>query len=209
MVGSVLIERMTEENDFKHIKAYFFSTSNINSLTPYSFSQNQYLLDAYDISELINMECIVTTHGSEYTNYILPKLKEHGYTGYFIDASSALRMYPDTIIALDPVNKSLILDGLKRGIKNYVGGNCSITLSMIGLSSLFKQNLIEWISIMTYQAASGAGAKHVRELLKQILYVSENNTKLIIDPNIQILQLIQNVNESIKNSNYPILVFYQ
>jgi aspartate-semialdehyde dehydrogenase len=203
MVGSVLIKRMLEENDFALFTAYFFSTSIAGQASPYSFSHNQLLLDAYNIEQLSQMDCIITTQGSDYTHKVYTKLRQSGYTGYFIDASSALRLDNDSIIALDPVNRNLIDKGLANGIKTFVGGNCSITLSMIGLSGLFKANLIDWMSMMTYQAASGAGASQVRELLKQMLYITNHNQQMINDDNTSIIELIDSVTTTIRSTNYP------
>jgi len=175
MVGSVLMQRMQQENDFSKILPIFFSTSEVGNICNIN---NSKLLDAYNTDALMELDCIVTTQGSEYTNQILPVLRGRGYTGYWIDASSALRMQDDTIIALDPVNYDQILLGLKSGIKNYAGGNCSITLSLLGLSGLFKENLIESMSMMTYQSASGAGSQNIRELLNKILGLAPQTVKI-------------------------------
>ncbi|MBY0380122.1 MAG: aspartate-semialdehyde dehydrogenase [Burkholderiales bacterium] len=203
MVGSVLINRMIEENDFNKIKAFFFSTSQAGGKCPIKQSKNQILLDAYNVDQLLAMDCIVSTQGSNYTNAILPKLKIIGYAGYIIDASSALRMNDDTILVLDPVNKEQIINGLNNGVKYFAGANCSISLPLIGLNGLLKKNLIEWMSIMTYQAASGAGANQVRELLKQMQVISDTNTSMIKDDNNSILELIHNVNKTIQATSFP------
>lgn len=202
MVGSVLLNRMLEENDFARINPVFFSASNIGAKPPILCPQGQTVLNAHDLNALEKLDCIVTTQGSDYTNLILPKLRDSGWSGYFIDASSALRMNDDTIIALDPVNQHKILDGIKQGIKNFAGGNCSITLSLLGLMGLLKAGLIEWMSIMTYQAASGAGAKNVRELLCQMAVIADNNS-LLIDDKTPILDLIKNTNDCIQSSQLP------
>ncbi len=200
MVGSVLMQRMQQENDFSKILPIFFSTSEVGNICNIN---NSKLLDAYNTDALMELDCIVTTQGSEYTNQILPVLRGRGYTGYWIDASSALRMQDDTIIALDPVNYDQILLGLKSGIKNYAGGNCSITLSLLGLSGLFKENLIESMSMMTYQSASGAGSQNIRELLNQMMYISDKNSNLINDTNTPILELIKQVNHTISHTDFP------
>ncbi|MFN8771269.1 MAG: aspartate-semialdehyde dehydrogenase [Neisseriaceae bacterium] len=207
MVGSVLINRMIQEGDFNKINPVGFSTSNAGGKNPIPNSKNSNLLDAYDIDELMKLDCILTTQGSDYTNNVLPKLRECGYAGYFIDASSALRMKNDTIIVLDPVNKDQIIHGLKNGIKNFAGGNCSITLSLLGLNGLFKENLVEWVSMMTYQAASGAGAQNVRELLEQMGKIHEENHNHINDKNTPILDIMSNVNNTILNQSFPTNAF--
>jgi len=207
MVGSVLIERMLAENDFSKIAAYFFSTSAAGNKSPYSFATNELLLDAYDIDQLMHMDCIVTTQGSDYTLRVYTQLQQNGYQGYFIDASSALRMHDSAVIALDPVNRDVIDRALANGIKTFVGGNCSITLSMIGLNGLLHSGLVDWMSMMTYQAASGAGAKNVRQLLRQMQCISHENATQINNEDYPILDLIASVDATIKNPSYPINEF--
>jgi aspartate-semialdehyde dehydrogenase len=170
MVGSVLMERMLDQSDFAMMEPYFFSTSNSGGELPkelLSYSKNPKLLDAYNIQDLLKLDVIVTLFGSEYTHYILPKLRKAGYTGYFLDASSFLRMDKDSVIVLDPINYDLIIKALNSGIKNYIGGNCTVSLMLMGLAGLFQHDLVEWVSSMTYQSASGAGANNMRELLVQ------------------------------------------
>jgi aspartate-semialdehyde dehydrogenase len=200
MVGSVLFQRIFEENDYKKYKIYLFSTSNINGDSP-NIAQNKKLYNAYNLEQLSQMDVIVTTQGSDYTKEVYNKLRNYGYNGYWIDASSYLRLAHDSIIVLDPVNEVQIKTGITNGIKDYIGGNCSITLSLLGLRELFTNNLVSWMSMMTYQAASGAGAKHVRELIQQMQYT----TKDISNINDQdILSLITNVNNKMKDTNFPI-----
>ena len=202
MVGSVLIERMREENDFQHVDAYFFSTSSIGGAGPTISGESALLRDAYDSRALAEMDVIVTCQGGEYTKAIYPLLRETGWDGYWIDAASALRMNEDACIILDPVNHEQIRTSIKEGGKLFVGGNCSITLSLIALAGLFRANLIEWLSVMTYQAASGAGAAHVRELIEQIRYVGSN----LSDPlehTSAVLPLVQRTTELIRDGEMP------
>lgn len=197
MVGSVLMNRMLECSDFKLIEAFFFSTSNIGGNVPLNLlanAKNTHLLDANNIHDLLKLDVIVTLFGSEYTNKILPQLRANGYAGYFLDASSALRMEHDSVIVLDPINRDLIDKSLNLGIKNYVGGNCTVSLMLMGLAGLFKNNLIEWISSMTYQAASGAGANNMRELLIQNGQMYNHVKDLLDNPYSDILEINQKVN---------------
>lgn len=197
MVGSVLMNRMLECSDFNKIEAVFFSTSNINGDVPKEFlphTKNPKLMDAYNIQQLLDLDVIVTLFGSDYTNQILPKLREHGYSGYFLDASSALRMDKDSVIVLDPINRDLIDKSLTAGIKNYVGGNCTVSLMLMGLDGLFKHGLVEWVSSMTYQAASGAGANNMRELLIQNGQMYNEVKDLLANPKSDIIEINAKVN---------------
>ncbi|BAH82998.1 aspartate-semialdehyde dehydrogenase [Candidatus Ishikawella capsulata] len=175
MVGSVLMSRMIEEHDFDHINPVFFSTSQLNQSAP-EFSGKSYgaLQNAYDIDSLRQMDIVITCQGSDYTEKVYSTLRNTGWQGYWIDASSTLRMMNDAIIVLDPVNQSLIHRGLDEGIKTFVGGNCTVSLMLMALGGLFNKKLVDWISVSTYQAASGGGANHIRELLMQmgVLYNS-------------------------------------
>lgn len=174
MVGSVLMDRMQQEQDFDYINPVFFTTSQAGQKAPQfgnkkSGSKESGLLqNAYDIDALKALDIIVTCQGGDYTNEVYPKLRATGWNGYWIDAASALRMEKDAIIVLDPVNEHVIRDGLAKGIKTYVGGNCTVSLMLMALGGLFERDLVEWISVATYQAASGAGAKNMRELLVQM-----------------------------------------
>ncbi len=158
MVGSVLMERMTAENDFTQFEASYFSTSQVGQEGP----DGRKLLPAESIDELKKLDCVLTTQGGDYTAAVYPKLRAAGWNGYWIDAASTLRMADESIIILDPVNLDVIRNGLKRGVKTYVGGNCTVSLMLMALSGLFRANLVEWISSMTYQAASGL-AKNMGE----------------------------------------------
>ncbi|PPI88528.1 aspartate-semialdehyde dehydrogenase [Candidatus Pantoea edessiphila] len=189
MVGSVLMSRMIEENDFNMINSIFFSTSQQGKLSPnFGGNFNSVLQDAFNIEHLEMLDIIITCQGSEYTKEIYPKLRSIGWQGYWIDTSSVLRMAKDVIIVLDPVNCHTISEGINNGIKTFVGGNCTVSLMLMSLAGLFSHNLIDWISVATYQAASGSGARHMKELLIQMgaiyNHVAEslnNPTSLILD----------------------------
>ena len=168
MVGSVLMGRMNEEKDFDLIDPVFFTTSNVGGKGPNIGKDVPALKDAKNIDELKAMDAIVSCQGGEYTNEVYPKLRAAGWKGYWIDAASTLRMEKDSIIILDPVNLNVIKDGMAKGIKNYIGGNCTVSLMLMALGGLYERGLVEWMSAMTYQAASGAGANNMRELLKQM-----------------------------------------
>lgn len=167
MVGSVLMERMRKENDFAHIKPIFFTTSQAGQKGPIEGGSAP-LLDAHDVSALQKCDIILTCQGGDYTNKIHPQLRSAGWKGFWIDAASSLRMEKGAIIVLDPINDAVIAEGIKSGIKDYIGGNCTVSLMLLALHGLFKEDLIEWVSSMTYQAASGAGAQNMRELLVQM-----------------------------------------
>ncbi len=177
MVGSVLMDRMSQENDFSAMESYFFSTSQSGELAPVVLNGHDKLLDAHNLLELSKMDILLSCQGGDYTSEIFPKLRVEGWKGIWIDAASTLRMKDDAIIVLDPVNRAFIQDSLSKGVKNFVGGNCTVSLLLIALHGLFKENLIEWVSSMTYQAASGAGAKNMVELLEQMNSVGVNFSK--------------------------------
>ncbi|MGP1939568.1 MAG: aspartate-semialdehyde dehydrogenase [Arsenophonus sp. ET-DL9-MAG3] len=168
MVGSVLLQRIVEEGYFNKINPIFFTTSQYGEFAPKYGQYQKILRDAFNLEELKELEIIITCHGSNYTDQIYHKLRAIGWLGYWIDAASSLRMKDDSIIILDPINHQYINQGLNKGIKTFVGGNCTVSLMLIALAGLFAENLIEWISIATYQAASGAGARNIRELLLQM-----------------------------------------
>jgi aspartate-semialdehyde dehydrogenase len=166
MVGSVLMQRMRDEKDFDLIDPVFFTTSNVGGKGPDIGRELPPLKDASDIAELKSVDAIVTCQGGDYTTDIYPKLRAAGWTGYWIDAASTMRMDEDAVIILDPVNRKLIDSALAKGVKNYIGGNCTNSILLMGVGALFRENLVEWVSSMTYQAASGAGANNMRELLR-------------------------------------------
>jgi len=170
MVGSVLIKRMIEELDFDNFDSYFFSTSQAGQKNPkWSINfKNELLIDAFDIQELSKMDILMTCQGGEYTNKVFSKLRQTGWTGHWVDAASTLRMEENSVIVLDPLNQPSIDSAYDAGIKNWVGGNCTVSLMLLAIHGLLKEDLVEWVSSMTYQAASGAGANNMRELLSQM-----------------------------------------
>lgn len=180
MVGSVLMDRMKTEGDFKGFEPVFFSTSQVGGPGPSLGFDVPPLKDANDIGSLSALDIIVTCQGGDYTNGIYDTLRSKGWNGYWIDAASSLRMRSDAIIVLDPVNRKVIDKGLRSGIKTYVGGNCTVSLMLMALSGLFRQKCVEWIATMTYQAASGAGAKNMVELIRQMAHLS-NKAKNVLD----------------------------
>ncbi|MBY4896384.1 aspartate-semialdehyde dehydrogenase [Cupriavidus sp. AU9028] len=189
MVGSVLMQRMQEERDFDHIEPIFFSTSNAGGKAPAMAKNETTLQDANDIAALKRCDVVLTAQGGDYTNEVFPKLREAGWKGYWIDAASSLRMKDDAIIVLDPVNQGVIKDALSKGVKNFVGGNCTVSCMLMGLGGLFQNDLVEWMTSMTYQAASGGGAQHMRELLTQFGTLNAAVKPLLDDPASAILEI--------------------
>ena len=202
MVGSVLMERMQQEGDFKKIDATFFTTSQTGQLGPDITGDAKPLLDASNVNELAKMDIILTCQGGDYTKAVYPGLREAGWDGYWIDAASALRMADDSIIVLDPVNLDVIKQGLEQGVKTFVGGNCTVSLMLLALGGLFEQDLIEWVSPMTYQAASGAGARNMKELIAQMGEI-HNEVADKLDPASAILEVDKLVSEKIKSESLP------
>lgn len=203
MVGSVLMQRMSEEKDFAHIEPVFFTTSNVGGKGPDIGRDVPALKDAKSIEALREMEVILTCQGGDYTNEVYPQLRSAGWNGYWIDAASSLRMKDDAIIVLDPVNKNVIEDGLAKGVKNYVGGNCTVSLMLMALGGLFKNNLIEWATSMTYQAASGAGAQNMRELISQMGMIHGSVAELLKDPASAILDIDRKVAQTMRSEEFP------
>ena len=203
MVGSVLMGRMLEEKDFKLIDPVFFTTSNVGGKGPEIGKDVPALKDAKNIDELKAMDSIVSCQGGEYTTGIYPKLRAAGWKGYWIDAASALRMEKDAVIVLDPVNLAVIKDGLAKGTRNYIGGNCTVSLMLMALGGLYERGLVEWMSAMTYQAASGAGAQNMRELLKQMGSAHGAVKELLDDPSGAILDIDRKVAEHVRSDAYP------
>ncbi|WP_354685951.1 aspartate-semialdehyde dehydrogenase [Cupriavidus necator] len=189
MVGSVLMQRMQEERDFDHIEPVFFSTSNAGGKAPAMAKNETTLKDANDIEALKKCDVVLTAQGGDYTNEVFPKLREAGWKGYWIDAASSLRMKDDAIIVLDPVNQGVIKDALSKGVKNFIGGNCTVSCMLMGLGGLFQADLIEWMTSMTYQAASGGGAQHMRELLTQFGTLNASVKPLLDNPASAILEI--------------------
>ncbi len=203
MVGSVLMGRMLEEQDFKHIDPVFFTTSNVGGKGPAIGKDVPPLKDAKSIDELKAMDIIITCQGGDYTSEIFPKLRAAGWQGYWIDAASTLRMDKDAIIILDPVNMDVIKSGIKAGVKNYIGGNCTVSLMLIGLGGLFQKGLVEWMTSMTYQAASGAGAQNMRELISQMGAIHASVKTKLDDPASAILEIDKTVADTIRSASFP------
>lgn len=200
MVGSVLMQRMREENDFAHVEPVFFSTSNVGGDAPLGAEKLQ---DAMNIDALRKMDAIITCQGGDYTTEVFAKLRSAGWSGYWIDAASTLRMKDDAVIILDPVNLDVIKKALSGGVRNFVGGNCTVSLMMMGLNGLFREGLIEWITAMTYQAASGAGAQNMRELISQMGAVHASVAGLLADPASAILEIDRRVAETMRGAQFP------
>jgi aspartate-semialdehyde dehydrogenase len=203
MVGSVLMGRMRQEQDFKSFEPSFFTTSNIGGKGPDIGLEISPLKDAYDVGLLSSMDIILTCQGGDYTKKVYPEIRKKGWSGYWIDSASALRMDAESIIVLDPVNRSVINQGLSSGVKTYVGGNCTVSLMLMALSGLFSAGHIEWISSMTYQAASGAGAKHMRELIAQMAVIGNASSALLSDPASTAIAIDDRVTEELRSSTLP------
>ena len=189
MVGSVLMDRMQAEGDFDHIEPLFFSTSNAGGAAPAMAKNETQLQDAYDLEALKRCEIIVTAQGGDYTSDVFPRLRAAGWNGHWIDAASTLRMKDDAVIVLDPVNMPVIKDALAKGGRNWIGGNCTVSCMLMGVGALYKAGLVEWMSTMTYQAASGGGAAHMRELLTQYGTLNASVRHLLDDPKSAILEI--------------------
>ncbi len=204
MVGSVLMQRMREEKDFELIEPIFFTTSQTGQPGPDVGKDVPALKDAKDIDELKSMDVILSCQGGGYTEEVYPKLRTAGWKGYWIDAASTLRMEDDSIIVLDPVNLDVIKDGLSKGVNTFVGGNCTVSLMLMALGGLFQHDLVEWISPMTYQAASGAGARNMRELLQQMGSLRDSVSDLLDDPASAILEIDKQVTAHMRGDSYPV-----
>jgi aspartate-semialdehyde dehydrogenase len=204
MVGSVLMQRMQEEGDFARIEEpVFFTTSNVGGKAPAIGRDVPPLEDAYSIEALKRLDAVVTCQGGDYTGEVYPKLRAAGWTGFWIDAASTLRMADDAIIVLDPVNRGVIDAGLARGVKDYVGGNCTVSLMLMSLAGLFQRDLVEWVSAMTYQAASGAGAQNMRELLAGMGALHAAVADQLADPASAILDIDRAVTETLRAEAFP------
>ena len=189
MVGSVLMDRMIQEKDFDLIEPLFFSTSNAGGKAPSMAKNETTLQDAFNIEQLKRCEIIITAQGGDYTSEVFPKLRAAGWNGHWIDAASTLRMEKDAVIILDPVNMPVIKNALAQGGKNWVGGNCTVSCMLMGVGALYKAGLVEWMSTQTYQAASGGGAQHMRELLTQYGTLNAEVKALLDDPKSAILEI--------------------
>ena len=204
MVGSVLMQRMQAERDFESIDPVFFTTSQVGGKGPAIGKDVPALMDANSVDALQAMDVIVTCQGGDYTKDIYPRLRKAGWNGYWIDAASALRMKDDAIIVLDPVNLKVIKDGLANGIKTYVGGNCTVSLMLMAIGGLLEKDLVEWVSPMTYQAASGAGARNMRELIRQMGAINGEVKTLVDDPAAAILEIDRKVADFMRSDRYPL-----
>ncbi len=204
MVGSVLMARMQAEHDFALIdEPVFFTTSNVGGPGPAVGKETTPLKDAHSIAELKTLDIIVTCQGGDYTTTIYPQLRAAGWQGYWIDAASSLRMKDDAVIILDPVNRAVIQEALARGVKDYIGGNCTVSLMLMGLGGLFTHGLVEWMSAMTYQAASGAGAQNMRELIQQMGAIHSAVANRLDEPATAILDIDRIVADTIRSSDFP------
>lgn len=203
MVGSVLMQRMVEENDFALIEPQFFTTSQIGGKAPNVGKESAALKDAKSIADLKSMDAIISCQGGDYTSEIFPQLRQAGWKGHWIDAASTLRMEKDAVIILDPVNMHVIQDAMHKGGNNWVGGNCTVSLMLMALNGLFKADLIEWATSMTYQAASGAGAQNMRELLKQMGEAHLAASDLLKDPASAILDIDREVAGTLRDDRFP------
>ena len=204
MVGSVLMDRMRQENDFADIEPFFFTTSQLGQPGPSVGKDVAPLQDANDIESLSKLDVIVTCQGGDYTKAVYPELRKAGWDGYWIDAASALRMADDAIIVLDPVNLNVVKDGIANGTKNFIGGNCTVSLMLMALGGLFNHGLVEWASAMTYQAASGAGAKNMRELIAQMGVIKQSVAAELGDPASAILEIDRKVASTMRDGGFPI-----
>ncbi|WP_061239014.1 aspartate-semialdehyde dehydrogenase [Ectopseudomonas composti] len=204
MVGSVLMQRMLEERDFDLIEPVFFTTSNVGGQGPAIGKDIAALKDAYSIDDLKGLDVILTCQGGDYTNEVFPKLREAGWQGYWIDAASSLRMDDESVIVLDPVNRKVIDQALDAGTKNYIGGNCTVSLMLMALGGLYEAGLVEWMSAMTYQAASGAGAQNMRELIKQMGAINGSVADELADPASAILDIDRKVAEAMRGESFPV-----
>lgn len=203
MVGSVLMQRMVEEGDFNLIEPVFFSTSQIGIPAPNFGKDAGVLQDAFDIESLKKLDAIITCQGGSYTEKVYPLLRQAGWKGYWIDAASTLRMKDDAIIALDPVNYDQMVQGLHKGVTTFAGGNCTVSLMLMAVGGLYKAGLVEWMTAQTYQAASGAGAKNMRELISQMGVINDAVSSELADPSTSILDIDRKVAEVMRSSNFP------
>jgi aspartate-semialdehyde dehydrogenase len=203
MVGSVLVQRMREERDFELIEPVFFSTSQAGGAGPQIGRDTGPVADASDLDALGRLPVIISCQGGEYTQQVHPRLRQSGWKGYWIDAASALRMRDDAVIILDPVNMPVIKDALGRGVRDYIGGNCTVSLMLMGMAGLFRSDLVEWMTCMTYQAASGAGAANMRELVAQMAHLGESARDLLASPSAPALEIDRRVTAALRNGGLP------
>jgi aspartate-semialdehyde dehydrogenase len=203
MVGSVLLERMLAEDDFKGLQPVFFTTSNVGGAAPDVGVSCPALEDAYNIDALSAQEAIISCQGGDYTKAVHAKLRATGWNGYWIDAASSLRMSDEAAIILDPINRGVIDQSLNSGVKDFIGGNCTVSLMLMAVGGLFKEGLVEWGSAMTYQAASGSGAKNMRELIQQMGYLKEAVAEPLANPASSILDIDRQITAALNSDGYP------
>ena len=203
MVGSVLVERMQAEGDFAHVETTLFSTSQAGEAAPAFAGNGKTLQDAHNLDALAAMDIILTCQGGDYSKAIHPQLRARGWGGYWIDAASALRMDDRAVIILDPVNRHVIDAAIRDGKKDFIGGNCTVSLMLMALGGLFENDLIEWATSMTYQAASGAGAKNMRELLAGMGYLHAQVAGELADAHSAILDIDRKVSAALRSDDYP------
>lgn len=203
MVGSVLMERMLAEDDLNGVDSWFFSTTQAGRQGPQIGREAAIVEDAGDLKRLATMDVIISCQGGGYTGQVHPKLRADGWKGYWIDAASTLRMQDSSVIILDPVNRHVIDQALHAGARDFIGGNCTVSLMLMALGGLFKENLVEWITSMTYQAASGAGAQNMRELVMQMLAIGRQTSDLLNQPAMAILELDKKVTDTLRSKDFP------
>ena len=203
MVGSVLLDRMRAEGDFQGLVPTFYSTSQVGEASPEVGVASPELADAYDLSSLSQHDAVVSCQGGDYTKQVLPQLRDNGWTGFWIDAASAKRMDDDSVIVLDPVNREVIDLGITSGILNYIGGNCTVSLMLMALDGLFKNGWVEWMTAMTYQSASGAGAKGMLELISQMRALGDGCAGHLADPAMGALEVDRQIGAVMKEDGFP------
>ena len=203
MVGSVLRERMQAEGDYSHFQTQFFTSSRAGAAAPQVPGGLPTLASAGDIDALAACDVIVSCQGGDYTLDVHPRLRASGWKGYWVDAASSLRMHDDAVIILDPINGALIDGAITRGVKDYIGGNCTVSLMLLAVHGLIQEDLLEWVSSMTYQAASGAGAQNMRELLSQMGHLHDSVRGQLADPDSQILDIDREVTRTLQSDDFP------
>jgi aspartate-semialdehyde dehydrogenase len=207
MVGSVLVQRMREERDFEQIDPVFFSTSQAGAAAPEIGKRAPAVKDARDLAALSANDILISCQGGDYTSEIYPRLRQSGWDGYWIDAASTLRMAPDSVLILDPVNGDVIERAVASGVRSYIGGNCTVSLMLMATAGLFRAGLVEWITAMTYQAASGAGAPQMRELIAQMGYLHAQSADLLANPASAILDVDKRVADGLRSAEMPTTKF--
>jgi aspartate-semialdehyde dehydrogenase len=207
MVGSVLVQRMREERDFDLIDPVFFSTSQSGAAAPAIGKAASPVKDAKDLAALMDADVLISCQGGDYTSEVYPRLRQAGWDGYWIDAASTLRMKDDAVIVLDPVNRDVIDGAIDRGVKNFIGGNCTVSLMLMAMTGLFRAGLVEWVSAMTYQAASGAGAQNMRELVAQMGVAHATVAGLLADTRSAILDIDRAITEVMRGPGFPVEQF--